>query len=434
MRCDAKEVTVLITSAYNYYLSTYGNKSFSRHDSHKRSELRDLYNNIVKVNKASPIYKVDMSEDTQKLAIDIKESARAVTSVLDSIGDIMTGNTSESTLAVSENPSLVTAEYVGNRSNEGDELNFTVKQLATSQVNVGEFLSGGSRALLPGNYSFDINNKNTTYEITFAVDSDDNNTKVLNKLTKLINNADIGLKASVVTDQWSQKALSITSEATGSRLGSPVQFTVEENNSSYLHGAVGVLGLNNVSEYPANAVFTLNGIEKISENNTFMIDDDYEVSLNGTSEQFGDGRVFTVKDGSSVVHEYDALTESYNHLLSLSRSSSSYELRKLNNELSSVIRAHRDELEANGITIAEDNSLKTDVNKLREASLSGTLFDNLGNISSLKSDLQTKINSIELNPMEYVNKKIVAYKNPNKLIATPYSASSYSGMMFDYSV
>ena len=40
-----------IDSAYNYYMSTYANKEVSRYDSHKKSDLRKIYNNIVKANK-----------------------------------------------------------------------------------------------------------------------------------------------------------------------------------------------------------------------------------------------------------------------------------------------------------------------------------------------------------------------------------------------
>ena len=39
-----------IDSAYQYYLSTYGNSTVSRYDTHKKSQLRDTYNKIVKTN------------------------------------------------------------------------------------------------------------------------------------------------------------------------------------------------------------------------------------------------------------------------------------------------------------------------------------------------------------------------------------------------
>lgn len=47
----------VIDSAYQYYLSTYAGSGMSRYDTHKKSQLRAVYNNIVKVNKDSPFTK-----------------------------------------------------------------------------------------------------------------------------------------------------------------------------------------------------------------------------------------------------------------------------------------------------------------------------------------------------------------------------------------
>ena len=38
-----------IDNAYAYYISTYAKKTVSRYDSHKKSELRKVYNEIVKI-------------------------------------------------------------------------------------------------------------------------------------------------------------------------------------------------------------------------------------------------------------------------------------------------------------------------------------------------------------------------------------------------
>jgi flagellar hook-associated protein 2 len=42
-----------------------------------------------------------------------------------------------------------------------------------------------------------------------------------------------------------------------------------------------------------------------------------------------------------------------------------------------------------------------------------------------------KTRQIAINPMEYVNKTIVAYKNPGKNFADPYTTSAYSGFLFN---
>ena len=66
----------MIGSVYDYYLTTYGNFLPNKNDTHKKSELKDIYNNIVKISKTSPLYKVEVSSSIQKFAIDLKENAR----------------------------------------------------------------------------------------------------------------------------------------------------------------------------------------------------------------------------------------------------------------------------------------------------------------------------------------------------------------------
>ena len=67
-----------IDTVYHYYLSTYANSTVSRYDSHKKSELRDIYNRMVKTNKESPLYKIKETKNAARFAIDIKESARQI--------------------------------------------------------------------------------------------------------------------------------------------------------------------------------------------------------------------------------------------------------------------------------------------------------------------------------------------------------------------
>ena len=73
-------------NVYNYYLSTYGASSGKdRYDSHKRGELKDVYNRMVKANKDSPLYKINFDSDATEFAIDLKESARRMQNVVASL-------------------------------------------------------------------------------------------------------------------------------------------------------------------------------------------------------------------------------------------------------------------------------------------------------------------------------------------------------------
>ena len=424
----------MINSVYDYYINTYGNRTISRHDSHKRSELRDIYNNIVKINRASPLYKVDMSESSQKLAIDIKEAARALTDTLSDITDISDDTVPVGITAASDNPSLVTSEYSGNDMPEEKQLTFNVKQLAAPQVNIGEYVSSGAKILFPGTYSFNIETSDNTYSLEFAVTDDDTNGSILDKLAKSISNSGIGLDAEVIQNQHAQKALKITSQTTGSHKGSPTQFRITEGANNHLTGAVKLYGLDNIDSYPSNAVFDLNGKSSISESNSFLVDGSYKITLHGTSAEYGEGTVRAMKDGSSVVDEYNRLADNYNRFLELSNRKDTHEFRMLRSTVTSTVKRYRTMLESNGFSVNDDNTLSVDTQSLNDSVKSGTIFDNLKNLETFKEAMKKRIENIEINPMEYINKKIVAYKNPQKLITTPYATSIYTGMMFDRSL
>lgn len=424
----------MINSVYDYYISTYGNRTVSRHDSHKRSELRDIYNNIVKINKASPLYKVDMSESSQKLAIDIKEAARALTDTLSDITDIADDSMPVGITASSDNPSLVTADYSGSDMPDEKELAFNVKQLASPQVNVGEYVSSGAKILFPGTYSFNIETADNTYSLEFAVSEDDNNGRILDKLANSISRSGIGLDAEVIQNEYAQKALKITSQTTGSHKGSPAQFRITEGTDNHLTGAVKLYGLDNIASYPSNAVFELNGRSSISENNSFIVDGSYEVTLHGTSDEYGTGTISARKDGRALIDEYNRLADNYNRFLELSNRKDTHELRMLRSTVTSTVKRYKSTLENNGFSITDDNTLSVNTDNLSESVKSGSIFDNLKNLGSFKEALKKRVENIELNPMEYINKKIVAYKNPQKLITTPYATSLYTGMMFDRSL
>ena len=106
--------SAILDNMYNYYLTTYGKSTVSRYDSHKKSELRSVYNNIVKINKESPLYKTKDSADAQKFAIDIKEHAHDLKNVIASLstGDSL-AEAFQKKIAVSDQDDIVDADYVG---------------------------------------------------------------------------------------------------------------------------------------------------------------------------------------------------------------------------------------------------------------------------------------------------------------------------------
>ncbi|MDE5599146.1 MAG: hypothetical protein K2J04_15130, partial [Lachnospiraceae bacterium] len=62
------------SNVYNYYMTNYAPRSSTPYDSHKKSELRNVYNSIVKLNKDAPIYILDTSKDSCAFAVGMKEN------------------------------------------------------------------------------------------------------------------------------------------------------------------------------------------------------------------------------------------------------------------------------------------------------------------------------------------------------------------------
>lgn len=423
----------MISNVYSYYMSEYGMKPYTKHSTHKKTELRDLYNNIVKLNRKSPFYNVDISEESQKQAIDIKESARDLSDVTEDLTDAASGNMTFKSVAQNSRPDLLDAEYIGENKSFGASPSFSISidQLAAPQVNTGNFLSSRARNLFTGTYSFDVSISSITYELQFSVKDEENNLDIQNKLSRLINNSNIGLSAKVLTDGDGHTALSLTSNMTG--VGEkPVIFTVSDEASTQLSGAVEVLGLNKTTQYPSNAVFSLNGESHISSSNSFTVDREFEITLKDVSKSEEDVANIGLKQNmDSLLESMNSLVNNYNNLLTLAKNGTGHGIEKLYSELKGITNTFSDVLNENGIDISEDGFLSVDTEKLQSFSDDGSLMNVLSSLNKFKNSIQNKSNSIMMNPMEFINKTVISYKNPQRPSADPYTTSVYSGMMFN---
>ena len=422
----------MISNVYNYYMAEYGSKPYNKHSIHKKSELRDIYNNIVKINKLSPFFDVDVSEASQKRAIDIKENANSLLAITDELSDAESGNMTFKSIAQTSNDSIVKAEYIGENKTFGDSPGFTieVEQLASPQVNTGKFLSNRARNLFSGKYSFDVNISSITYELQFSVKDEENNLDIQNKLSRLINKSNIGLNAEVISTDDNRSALKLTSNMTG--VGEkPVIFTVTDNDTNALSGVVDTLGLDQTTEFPGNAVFKLNGDRKTSSSNNFTVDRQFEITLLDVSEKDDAVKVGLKQNLDSLIDSLHELVNSYNSLTTLAREGTGSGSGKLYSDLINTAASYEDVLASNGLSVNEMGLIEIDDEKLKQSSEDGELLDTLSQIGKFKNALQKKAQAITLNPMEYINKAIVSYKNPARPSADPYTTSIYSGMMYN---
>lgn len=434
-----KEETLMakIDSVYNYYLTTYGSSNVSRYDAHKKSQLRDVYNRMVKLNKESPLYKISNSGDVQKFAIDIKENTRNIQNIVASLSsDSEDGlaNAFEKKVATTSDESVATAQYIGDNSSSDDidDFEIQVSQLALPQINTGNFLSEKARDFAPGSYSFDLVTSKSAYEFQFNVGRTDTNLDVQKKLAKLISNSAIGLSAEVISNDDGKSALQIRSNQTGLDENEDFLFHIMPQAENSSIQAMHLLGIDRVSTVAQNSVFSLNGNERTSFSNTFTVNDAIEVTLHGVSL---DGESTTVgfkPNTEAIADNIETLADAYNSMLSLGKeSTSTHENHLLLYEMGSVALSQKRILDSIGLEVEHDGFIHVNRDVLTNVVSSEDTTDYLSTLNTFKDTLNERAMNASLDPLKYVDRTLVAYKNPGKNFATPYITSVYSGMMLD---
>ena len=487
----------MIGSVYDYYLTTYASRPATKSDTHKKSELRSVYNNIVKISKKSPLYKVSVSENIQKFAIDLKENARTLSTddnnlfeksleseksqkyvsdnedvvqvkTLDTSNDINTNDTNANDintndtnandininntntndinindtnidLTVSSNADITNPDPDSDNISDtksvntafASHYNIEVLNLATPQINTSDYLNNDDLDIPKGAHSFEVNVGDSAYEFRFNATKDDTNKTVLEKLSRLINRSNIGLTSKMLYS-GNNSALEITSNATG--LGfTPEIFSIAPGENSPYDKVVSKLGLNNVSSYPTNANFLLNGMEKTTSSNTFTIGKSLEITLNGISKKGQATSISLNDDLDSVISSINDMISSYNNLLDLSNNSNegSDDAAILNKEIHKTTRQYASNLENIGITINENGKMTFDEALFIQTANEDDLDKSLASLNSFRQAIVSRADDISINPMKYVDKVMISYPNPIHSFANPYMTSIYTGMMFN---
>lgn len=423
----------MISSVYSYYLSQYGNKSNSKYDSHTRTQLKNTYSKVVKINSQTPVYKLDLSTAAQKYAIDLKEHARALENITEDLSDGADGTMTFKKSAVSSNASAVNASYITDFGAASDDESFdiNVKQLACSQLNTGNYLQPRSKNIKPGEYSFDLSINDVIYEFQFKVDNSETTNNIQNKIARLINRSNIGLTANIKEDSLGNTAINIESESTGINGTTPVIFSIKSDDANN-QPLIDALGLDRVTQYPANAIFDVDGDERSSMSNSITINKAYDVKLSKVTEE--PVTISLKADADSIVESLNELVAGYNNLISVTNDENNNHFQgteKLQNEIASIARSYKKQLADSGLSLNKDGTISADKEVIINADNKDALSHIYESLNSFKNSIKEKAENIALNPMDYVNNKIIAYKNPLRSFPDPYNLSAYTGMMFN---
>lgn len=433
-RKEGLVLSAILTNVYNHYLTTYAPKSTTQFDTHKKSELRSVYNSIVKLNKESPWYLPDNRTETMGYAIGLKENARELRNTIASLGGLEQESLLNKKVAYSDNPDIATASFIG-EYREGTlmpTIDIEVKSLASAQKNLGTYLPDEKVGLPADTYSFDVGINGLNYEFQFNINENETNRDVQERLVRLINNAGINLTADL-HEAGSVAALRLASNTTGSDFTGGSTFTVSDDRTSKAAGTVEYFGLNYVASEASNAVFLLNGEERNTTSNNFTVGKMYEVQLNGISEDGRSASIGLKTDVESLTENVKNLIGGYNSFL---KAMDQYTEKfpgstKLSGELGNIVSIYKNELDSFGLSLQEDHSIAVDDSLLTQTASEEDVSAMFSTIKDFANSLVRKTAQVSLDPMNYVDKKVVAYKHPGHEFVSPYTPSPYSGMLFN---
>lgn len=426
---------------FMFDLNKSNSSSMSRYDIHKKSELKNLYHAIIKLNRESPLYLIDANEDVQSEIINIKEHAHILKNMILAISeheDQSSFKMFNDKLLASDNEEIVTANYIGNVDDliHAPSFQIEVEQLASNQINKGYYMHKESKSLSPGTHSFQINIFGTNYEFEFVVSETEKNKDVLKKISNLINRSDIGIRSLIEThENNAEQRLSLISTSTGTASFSDIIFKVIDFGPSSSSGVVTSFGLNQIYQKPTDSKFSINGIPRTSSSNVFTVNKIYELCLHKTTAPGENVTISLKNDNRSIYTKIKTFVEAYNNIVQLASTPLSKHLKssKLIADLGSIALCYKNELDSMGLIVQQDASIEIDENLLLtsidlEEKKEGTYIS----LRSFRNPLNKKIDHILINPVEYVAKAIVTYPDTShRYDANIYACSLYSGLMFN---
>lgn len=454
-------VTMNTLQALDQYMTTYAssdsiqsnrkyNKRSSRFAMHDSSELQNLYSTIQWKSRFAPLYLTDPTPRSIAYAIHLKESANNLKQTIGALSNDDDLFSMKS--AYSDNESLASVEFEPDDADGEVPTDFMleVENFASPQVNTSKYLKANQPVSLePGSYSFDILTNKLHYELQFNVHEGDTNNDLQKKLSRLINNSDIGVSAKVVESRG-LTALEVTSDAYGLPVQGERHFTITDDNTTYRDGIVDYLGLNKNIKEATNAVYSINGNEESSYSNTFSVHGAYHVTLHpensaadmsamseqitaraaamarapSTNTNHATARIGLYPDAESLSNNIETFVEGYNRFMNgvINDETEESLTRLLSKDLHKFLDLHSYNLEKYGISINEDATLDYQKN--------GEITDAAA-IKGFGSQVLRKLSAISLDPMEYIDRRICAYSNPNASYPNPYMTSIYTGMLYN---
>jgi len=270
---------------------------------------------------------------------------------------------------VSSNTDTLTVSYNGNNLASMGEVRVKVDQVASGQVNEGSRLSSSSSYSGDrGINRFEIETGGKTTQLSVNITAGDSNRDVQNKMATAINNAGLGLKATVEVDTATNSSmLKIESVNVGTNERNAFKITDRTGNVATVTGA------NDVSRERQDAIYSVNGgPSQTSQSNTINLGNGLSATLRAASDD--EVSIVRGKDVSSAISSVQSMVRSFNNLFtSAVNNVADPKAQNLSSRMINISSAYSRALSEIGISFDAGGRMTVNNVKLNQAAESGRL-------------------------------------------------------------
>jgi len=426
-----------LLSVYNHLMQGLIMMRPNRFDAHKKSELQNVYRDIMRLTSEQPLYKVTFDDSAQEYTLGIKNAALSLSSMVKELNTDDGSSVFKNQILVSDQPDTVDVSLLeGTIVQDIDlPLEVEVSSLSSPQENHGRFVPSNDTPLISGMYNFTIGIEENMYSFQFNVSSGATNLDLQRKLSDFINKTAIGLRTRIVQEPETEESrLDLIAVAAGSSDGElsfrPADVRFPENAA---HGIIEHFGLGQVAFPPANTAFTVNGMYKEVRGHSYLYSNSLTLSIKDVTTS-SPVTISKVTNQEPVVEKIRALTEKYNSVFDFvnERQPNNHRAKKLLYDLGNTMRQFSSDLQACGISVARNGTLALEIEKVYAAAADGSLEKLFSPEHSFSSTVLKKLSDISLNPMDYLTKTVITYPNLTaKKSLNPYISSIYCGLLYN---
>lgn len=422
---------------YNYLIADYAQQENTRYSvsTHKKSELKKIYSDIVKISKESPAYLIQPSDETQEFAIQLKEDSLTLQDTLLKLqsGGLASAFSYKEVLSDNET-ALTTTIDTEDHSKLPDPFSIQINKLATKQRNAGSYVYKDTAKLSPGNYKFQIDVEEDSYLFQLQLHGKTKNQDAIANIVQAVNRSPVPITAFTQSDNSGDKMrLVLQSDDTGSLDGNPIFTCTDISHPSDSPGCVEYYHMDQLVQKPENSSFQINGQEKSTIANEFTLNNSLHLIMHHTTTE--PIQINFTSNSGKIMNEVDSVANTYNHLVYLSHNQGNppHLAARMLHDLKSLFSSSYEDLASCGVTFDEEGYMQIDEPVANQAAKSGNFQALFGNQDTLGTHIVQKAKVFSLDPMKYIeNKVIVTYPNPKREnFANPYMTSIYSGMLFN---